>query len=140
MSETSETILGDEPDHDQQLEAVIADYIRASEVGVPPDRRQLLEAHPQLADDLRQFFGQRDRMNQWAEPIRGFGDAVTQTVGPGQQLSYVGNYELLGEVARGGMGVVYSHFARHAKSTNSDILSSCWRLGCVPHLDLVSGS
>ena len=80
MTEDSATKPTEDPDHDQQLEAVIADYIRASEAGVPPDRRQLLESHPQLADDLRQFFGQRDRMHQWAEPIRGFGDAVTQSV------------------------------------------------------------
>ncbi len=107
MSDTSPTHLGDESNHEQQLEAVIADYLRSCESGTPPDRREILELHPELADDLRQFFGQHDRMNEIAEPIRGFGDSVTHTVGPGQQLSYVGNYELLEEIARGGMGVVY---------------------------------
>ena len=107
MSEDSVTTPDDDADRDQQLEAVIADYIRACESGLSPDRREILERHPEHADELRQFFGQRDRMNQMAEPIRGFGDALAQAVGPGQQLSYVGNYELLEEIARGGMGVVY---------------------------------
>ena len=107
MSDTSPTHLSDESNHEQQLESVIADYLRSCESGTPPNRREILEGHPELADDLRQFFGQHDRMNQIAEPIRGFGDSVTHAVGPGQQLSYVGNYELLEEIARGGMGVVY---------------------------------
>ena len=107
IPENSMTPPDDDADRDQQLEAVIADYIRACESGTSPNRREILERHPELADELRQFFGQRDRMNQMAEPIRGFGDALAQAVGPGRQLNYVGNYELLEEIARGGMGVVY---------------------------------
>ena len=93
-------------DSDQQLEVVIADYIRACETGTAPNRNEILERHAELADELRQFFGQHERMNQIAAPIRGFGDSLAQSVGPVQKLSYVGNYELLEEIARGGMGVV----------------------------------
>lgn len=92
---------------EQLLEEVIADYIRACETGDSPDRRQLLDRHPGAANELRQFFEQRDRLNQMAEPIRGFADDLFRAVGPGQQISYVGNYELLQEIARGGMGVVF---------------------------------
>ena len=107
MPESTLTSPDDDMDRDQQLEAVIAHYIRSCESGTPPNRREILEQHPELVDELRQFFRQHDRMNQMAEPIRGFGDAMSQAMGPGQQLSYIGNYELLAEVARGGMGVVY---------------------------------
>lgn len=87
MSDNSATQTGadDEPDH--QLEAVIAHYIRSCESGTPPNRREILEQHSELADELRQFFRQHDRMNQMAEPIRGFGDVMSQAMGPGQQLS-----------------------------------------------------
>src|SRR5258708_7831715 len=92
---------------DAQLERVIADYIRECEGGALPNRRQILDRHPELAEELRQFFAQRDRMNQLAAPIRQFGDALIHAVGPGHEISYVGNYELLEEIARGGMGVVF---------------------------------
>ena len=107
MSEDNASQPDKDADRDQQLEAIIADYIRACETGSVPNRGEILKRYPEFADELRQFFGQHDRMNQIAAPIRGFGDSLAQSVGPGQQLSYVGNYELLEEIARGGMGVVY---------------------------------
>ncbi len=107
MSENNAPQPDNSEERDQRLEAVIADYIRACETGSVPNRGEILKRYPEFADELRQFFGQHDRMNQIAAPIRGFGDALAEAVGPGQQLSYVGNYELLEEIARGGMGVVY---------------------------------
>ncbi|MEO8271318.1 MAG: protein kinase, partial [Aureliella sp.] len=94
-------------ERDSQIEAVIADYIRSSEEGRPSVRQDLLDQYPEFAAELTQFFVQRDQMNRLADPIRAFNDDLFEAVGPGRQLSYVGNYELLEEVARGGMGVVY---------------------------------
>jgi eukaryotic-like serine/threonine-protein kinase len=86
---------------------LIAAYIRDSENGQPPERQTLLKQYPEFASELKQFFGQRDRLNRLVDPIREFGEDLYQSIGPGKQLSYVGNYELLEEVARGGMGVIY---------------------------------
>ena len=107
MSGTSVTRAFDDSGRQQLLESVIADYIRACDAGAAPDQRLILEQHPELADDLRDFFAQRDHLNQLAGPIRAFGDSLFQSIGPGKHISYVGDYELLEEVARGGMGVVY---------------------------------
>ena len=107
MSENSVTRAFDDSGRQQQLETVMAEYIRACDAGAAPDRQVFLERYPELAEDLRDFFSQRDHLNQLAGPIRGLGDALTQSVGPGKHISYVGDYELLEEVARGGMGVVY---------------------------------
>ena len=96
-----------ESERDEQLQAVIAEYIRSSEAGRPLVRQDLLHKYSEFAAELKQFFVQRDQMNRLADPIRAFKDDLFQAVGPGRQLSYVGNYELLEEVARGGMGVVY---------------------------------
>lgn len=106
MVEGSETNPADTV-REQALDAVIAAYISACEGGSPPDRRQILDAHPELAVQLRQFFAQRDRMNLLVQPIRTLAEDLFQAVGPGQQITYMGNYELLEEIARGGMGVVY---------------------------------
>ncbi len=103
--------VDDTPKHDspkeERLDSVIADYIRVSEAGGSPDRSALLRQFPEFAAELKQFFAQRDHLNRLADPIREFGDDLFKSVVPGQQLNYVGNYELLEEVARGGMGVVY---------------------------------
>ncbi len=107
MSDGTQSGLHSECERDERLESVIAEYIRASEAGNAPSRRELLEQYPELAADLKQFLSQRDHLNRMADPIREFGDDLFQAIGPGQQLSYVGNYELLEEVARGGMGIVY---------------------------------
>ena len=96
-----------ESERDEQLQTVIAEYIRSSEAGRQPVRQDLLNQYPEFATELTQFFAQRDQMNRLADPIRAFTDDLFQAVGPSRKLSYVGNYELLEEVARGGMGVVY---------------------------------
>ena len=107
MSGEPHPIPADGSERDEQLQAVIAEYIRSSEAGRPLVRQDLLHQYPEFAAELTQFFEQRDQMNRLADPIRAFKDDLFQAVGPGRQLSYVGNYELLEEVARGGMGVVY---------------------------------
>lgn len=89
------------------LESIIAAYINACDAGDHPDQNAILERHHEYAEELREFFVQRDRMNLLTEPIRDFVNDLFQTIGPGQQISYVGNYELLEEIARGGMGAVY---------------------------------
>ena len=61
MSDNNAPQPDNDADRDQQLEAVIAEYIRACETGTAPNRGEILKRHPELADELRQFFGQHDR-------------------------------------------------------------------------------
>jgi len=61
---------------DSPLDRVVADYLRAVEQGELPDRDELVRHHPELADDLRDFFRYRDRMEGLLDPLRSAADRV----------------------------------------------------------------
>ena len=95
------------------LDAVIAAYMLAVEAGEVPNRQELLDQHPEHADALRAFFADLDRMDRVASPLR-LADGLDRrmwskrTATPNlPTVRYFGDYELLEEIARGGMGVVY---------------------------------
>ncbi len=99
-------------EREQRLERVLADYLHAVEAGTAPDRAELLAQHPDLAADLGSFFRNRDAMERIAEPIKqqmpeAETIGATAMPGAGATIRYFGDYELLEEIARGGMGVVY---------------------------------
>ena len=87
-----------------RLDDIIAECISAEESGEPMDRQELLAQHPDLADDLRQFFANRDKFQQLALPL---GPVSSSNRPLPAKIRYFGDYELLEEIARGGMGVVY---------------------------------
>jgi WD40 repeat protein/tRNA A-37 threonylcarbamoyl transferase component Bud32 len=103
-----------EPSREERTNAVIADYLRAADAGQAPDRDELLARHADLADELRSFFADHDRAQRLA-PLPAASPAEAPTLAPtppaapavGSAVRYFGDYELLEEIARGGMGVVY---------------------------------
>jgi WD40 repeat protein len=104
-----------EPTAEQRIDEVIAAYLEAERQGHAPGRDEVLARHPDLAGELRSFFADRDRFGQLVAPL-GPAAAAAETLappgetdapGPGSRLRYVGDYELLEEIARGGMGVVF---------------------------------
>src|SRR5262249_13775503 len=94
------------------LDAVIAEYLQQVEAGAVPDREALLARHPDLAERLRAFFADYDRLDRQAANLHLTGDP-NRTVGGGEPpggwpgVRSFGDYELLEEIAGGGMGVVY---------------------------------
>ena len=136
----------------ERLDEIIAAYLDSERSGQWLDRQRLLAENSDLADELRSFFADHDRMKAVAEPLRVADTPKSESTAdeatlithcdpasaadesslpptepyalagqigksssprPGSVVRYFGDYELLSEIARGGMGVVYK--ARQVK-------------------------
>ena len=99
------------PNGELSLGDVLAAHLQAVERGENPDRAALLAAHPSLAGELAAYFADHDRMERLAAPLRLADENATAgleaSAGALPVVRYFGDYELLEEIARGGMGVVY---------------------------------
>lgn len=101
------------PSNEASLEKLLAEYLHAAESDQPIDQQQVIAAHPEFADELRSFFANREALERIAEPLKGsayeptMGLAASSQTGELKRVRYFGDYELLEEIARGGMGVVY---------------------------------
>src|SRR4051794_36493226 len=93
-------------EREQRLEKVLADYLNLEEAGQAASKEELLAAHPDLEEELRSFFRNRDAIRRLAVPLQQ-GPSLEETVGPagaaeaGEVVRYFGDYELMGEIARG---------------------------------------
>ncbi len=85
------------------LDDVLADYMQRLDRRERVDRTELLAAHPELADELNEFFQTADLVEQITSGT-GAQTAARPDQPPPRRL---GDYELHQEIARGGMGVVF---------------------------------
>ena len=108
---------------DDHLGQIIAAFLDSGRAHDAAARDQLLKLFPDLANDLEEFFAGHDRMTSLTAPDETVGppapDSVAGTASPlpfavsddsrsaTDGTTHFGDYQLLEEIDRGGMGVVY---------------------------------
>lgn len=107
------TSLNPNSEREQRLDEIAAAYFKAVEAGERPEPEQWIHRHPDLADDLKAFFSAQNQVAAFGkrrdEPP---GETTVGLDGPNDgtalgTVRYFGDYELLSEIARGGMGIVF---------------------------------
>ena len=125
---------GVDADREARLDEVVADYLTEQEVGHAPDRAALLARHPDLAEDLAEFFADRDRLGHLIGPPAeasvprtcphchallastakraacpgcGASFRLDGSAGESENLGRLGRFEIVATVGRGAFGVVY---------------------------------
>ncbi|HQR08272.1 MAG TPA: serine/threonine-protein kinase [Gemmatales bacterium] len=101
-------------DKPASFDSILASLIEAQEQAKhqPVDVNQWTEKYPQYAAQIHSFFANRGKLEEVLGP-RAVVDVEAATIGgnteagQGQRIRYFGDYELLSEIARGGMGVVF---------------------------------
>jgi serine/threonine protein kinase len=92
---------------DSQLVQILDRYLAALQAGTPPERNELLAKYPELAADLEACLASLEFIRQGAVDAR-FREAEAENPpGSGLVTGVLGDFRLLREIGRGGMGVVY---------------------------------
>jgi len=86
-------------DREERLHEILVRYVDALEKGLQPDPKEFITQYPEFAADLEEYFAGLRQLDQLAAPLRGLVSAPVA-----RQL---GDFRLLREVGRGGMGIVY---------------------------------
>jgi serine/threonine protein kinase len=90
----------------RELAEILEKYLAELESGTAPDRAALLAAHPDLAEELKPYLDSLETLHVATHDLR----AMRSLGGKGPvepTAKQIGDYKIVREIGRGGMGVVY---------------------------------
>ena len=95
-------------DERNPVELLAEEFLDRKRHGEQPTLREYLERHPELAEEIRDLFPALLMMEDLGEGSGGTtGSMADNGVNVGARLERLGDYRILREIGRGGMGVVY---------------------------------
>jgi serine/threonine protein kinase len=96
-------------DREERLNEALLAYVEARQTGRDPHRGQFFASYPDLRSELEEFFAGHDEVERLAAAMRqGGGQGARPAAGESAlDLGELGDFRLLREIGRGGMGVVY---------------------------------
>src|SRR6266852_1731716 len=87
------------------LDHLAGEFAERYRRGERPALQEYIDRHPELADDIREFFPTLVEMEQAKDDRRHVPEAPAAS--PLPPLERLGDFRILREIGRGGMGVVY---------------------------------
>ncbi|WP_182867452.1 serine/threonine-protein kinase [Stieleria mannarensis] len=107
----------DSPDREEAFDRIVHEYYRSIENGESIPRQVFIDRHQEFEQELHSFFADLDQFDQAVEDREVTSDdAIDATqatplkrspLDPRVPIRYIGEYRVLSEVARGGMGIVF---------------------------------
>jgi hypothetical protein len=95
-------------DLDHQFDQLVCEVSANLEAGRPVDVDALAEAHPQHAERLRRLLPTLQAMAGLAQSVPAGPRTPQSQAGPALTTGVLGDFRILCEIGRGGMGVVYA--------------------------------
>jgi serine/threonine protein kinase len=99
-------VTGDSELRDLSLASVLDDYLAQLRAGSAPPVSELLARHPSLAGDLEECLASLNFLQRAGREVPSAGKDTTPTDGGREPLS-LGDFRVLREIGKGGMGIVY---------------------------------
>jgi serine/threonine-protein kinase len=118
-------------DRDERLARLLDELTQQARAGRPPDLDVVARQHPDLADELRELWPAVQIADELAGPALDSRATLAPPSAPASPPRTLGDYEIVEEIGRGGMGVVYK-----ARQKSLDRLVA---LKMVLRADLASG-